>query len=210
MGVALAARAAARGADVTLVAANLGIPVPDAIRLLPVATAAELKEACEREFGSSDVLLMAAAVADFRPAAPFEGKIKKTASPEGPPAIAIERTEDVISALVRTRDPRQVLVGFAAEHGEDAVRHGREKLKAKRLDAVVVNDISRRDIGFEAPSNEVAIVTEGGERWVPRTSKEEVADAVLDEVERLRSKREEEEEEKGGRAGAHSTGRGRI
>jgi len=205
MGVALAARAAARGAEVTLVAANLGITAPPGIRVLPVGTAAELKEVCEREFASTDVLLMAAAVADFRPAAPVEGKIKKTDSPA---SIELERTEDVIAALARQRPRRQLLVGFAAEHGEDAVRYGRSKLEAKGLDAVVVNDISRRDIGFEAAANEVVIVTGAGERRVPRVGKEKVADAVLEEVQRLRSK--SREEGIGGRARAHSTGAGRL
>jgi phosphopantothenoylcysteine decarboxylase/phosphopantothenate--cysteine ligase len=208
MGVALAARAAARGAEVTLVAANLTIAVPEAVGVVPVGTAAELKEACEREFSGADVLLMAAAVADFRPATPFEGKIKKTASADRPPAIELERTDDVIAALAGVRAPRQVLVGFAAEHGEDAVSYGRSKLEAKGLDAVVVNDISRRDIGFEARANEVVIVTGHGERRVPRASKEEVADAVLDEVQRLRE--EAGEEETGGRARAHSPGAARI
>jgi phosphopantothenoylcysteine decarboxylase/phosphopantothenate--cysteine ligase len=208
MGVALAARAAARGAEVTLIAANLAIPVPAGIRVVPVSTAAELKQACEHEFGCTDVLLMAAAVADFRPAAPLEGKIKKTASPDRPPAIELERTDDVIAALARERASRQVLVGFAAEHGDDAVRYGREKLEAKSLDAVVVNDISRRDIGFEASANEVVIVTAGGERRVPLASKEDVADAVLDEVQRLRANPQEEEES--GRARAHPAGTARI
>jgi phosphopantothenoylcysteine decarboxylase / phosphopantothenate---cysteine ligase len=207
MGVALAARAAARGAEVTLVGANLGIEVPPEVRVVPVGTAAELKEACEREFHASDVLLMAAAVADFRPASPYEGKIKKGQSPEHP-TIELERTDDVISALAQVRRPGQVLVGFAAEHGEDAVRYGRSKLEAKGLDAVVVNDISRRDIGFEADANEVVIVTSTGERRVPRAGKAQVADAVLDDVQRLRSHAQEEEIR--GRARAHSTGAGRL
>src|SRR5205085_11600827 len=132
-------------------------------------------------------------------------KIKKTDSPA---SIELERTEDVIAALARQRPRRQLLVGFAAEHGEDAVRYGRSKLEAKGLDAVVVNDISRRDIGFEAAANEVVIVTADGERRVPRVSKEEVADAVLDEVQRLQSRAQEEE--RSGRARAHPTGAPRI
>ncbi len=192
MGVALAARAAARGADVTLIAANVAVPVPPGIRVVEVATAAEMKQACEQEFPAADVLLMAAAVADFRPSRPFAGKLKKTASPEPPAAIELEQTEDIIGALADERRPGQVLVGFAAEHGEGAVSYGRGKLEAKRLDAVVVNDISRDDIGFEADANEVVIVTTAGERRIPRATKEVVADAVLDEVQRRRSDRQEE------------------
>jgi phosphopantothenoylcysteine decarboxylase/phosphopantothenate--cysteine ligase len=191
MGVALAARAAARGAEVTLIAANVTVPVPAGVRAVEVRTAAELGEACEREFRSSDVLLMAAAVADFRPAAPVSHKLKKDAG--APAAIELERTEDVLRALSARRRPGQVLVGFAAEHGDRAVSYGRGKLEAKRLDAIVVNDISKPDIGFDADSNEVVILTEEGERRVPRSSKEQVADAVLDEaIRRLEQRRKEE------------------
>ncbi len=191
MGVALAARAAARGAEVTLIAANVAVPIPASVRTVEVQTAAELGEVCQREFPGTDVLLMAAAVADFRPAAPVAHKLKKDAGE--PPAIALERTEDVLCALSARRRPEQVLVGFAAEHGKQAVAYGRGKLEAKRLDAVVVNDISRADIGFDAESNEVVIVTEEGERRVPRSTKEHVADAVLEEaIRRLEERRKEE------------------
>ncbi|HEY1593698.1 MAG TPA: bifunctional phosphopantothenoylcysteine decarboxylase/phosphopantothenate--cysteine ligase CoaBC [Solirubrobacteraceae bacterium] len=201
MGVALAARAAARGADVTLLAANLAVPVPAGVRVVPVQTAAELAGACAEEFERTDVLLMAAAVADFRPAAPFAAKLKKDAGAPAP--IELERTEDVLSALSQSRRPDQVLVGFAAEHGEGAVAYGRRKLHAKGLDAVVVNDISRTDIGFDADANEVVIVSADEERWVPRASKEQVADEVLDEAgRRLAQKREEEHGSAGARPGS--------
>jgi phosphopantothenoylcysteine decarboxylase/phosphopantothenate--cysteine ligase len=191
MGVALAARAAARGAEVTLIAANLAVPVPPGVRTIPVQTAAELADACAEEFGRCDVLLMAAAVADFRPAAPVAHKLKKDAGT--PPSIELEPTEDVLSALSAARRPGQVLIGFAAEHGEGAVAYGRRKLHAKDLDAVVVNDISRSDIGFDADANEVVIVTADQERRVPRSSKEQVSDEVLDEaVRRLEESRKEE------------------
>jgi phosphopantothenoylcysteine decarboxylase/phosphopantothenate--cysteine ligase len=186
MGFALAADAARRGARVTLVAANTSLPIPPEVKLIGVETAAELRAACEREFESSDVLLMAAAVADFRPVAPFDGKIKKTDS-STPPTIGLERTEDVISLLASRRRAGQVLVGFAAEHGERALAYGREKLERKQLDAVVVNDVSKAGVGFDTADNEVTIVSaDGGTRDVPRTGKDQVARAVLDEVERLR------------------------
>ena len=196
MGVALAARAAARGAEVTLVAANLAVPPPAGVRIVEVQTAAELKAACDTEFPGADVLLMAAAVADFRPASPVGRKLKKA---EGIPTIELERTEDVLGALAPNRRAGQVIVGFAAEHGGDAPAYGREKLKGKMLDAVVVNDISRADIGFEQGANEVVIVTARDERWVPRTSKEHVADEILGCVEGLRA--EHEERAGGDRAG---------
>jgi phosphopantothenoylcysteine decarboxylase / phosphopantothenate---cysteine ligase len=182
MGVALAARAAARGAEVTLLAANIAPTVPG-VRVVEVQTAAEMLDATRREFAATDVLLMAAAVADFRPAAPVAHKLKKDSGVPAP--IELEATEDILRAIAGHRRPGQLVVGFAAEHGDGAVEYGRGKLQDKRLDAVVVNDISRPDIGFDADANEVVIVTSDSERHVPRASKDEVADAVLDEVERL-------------------------
>ncbi len=204
MGIALAARAAARGAEVTLIGANLAVPPPPGVRAVGVQTASQLRDACFEEFGSCDVLLMAAAVADFRPAAPAANKLKKDAGV--PPPIALERTEDVLSSLSAIRRPGQVLVGFAAEHGADAVACGRGKLEAKQLDAVVVNDISVPGIGFDSDCNEVVIVTGEGERRVPRSSKEQVADAVLDEAAR-RLERSGKEERGGVRADSGSTAR---
>jgi phosphopantothenoylcysteine decarboxylase/phosphopantothenate--cysteine ligase len=202
MGLALAREAARRGADVTLVAANVTLDPPPGVRVLPVGTAAELAQACEREFDACDVLLMAAAVADFRPASPVEHKLKKD---RGTPTIELEPTDDVLSALSARRRDGQVLVGFAAEHGEGAVDYGRGKLERKRLDAVAVNDVSTPGIGFDSPENEVTILTAGGGvRQVPRASKDGVARAVLDEIERLRSEREGTD---GARADARSAAR---
>jgi phosphopantothenoylcysteine decarboxylase/phosphopantothenate--cysteine ligase len=199
MGFALAAQAARRGAEVTVVAANVTLEPPAGVRVLAVGTAAELQQACEREFDRCDVLLMAAAVADFRPASPVAHKLKKD---QGTPTLEIEPTADVLSALASRRRPGQVLVGFAAEHGEGAVEYGRGKLERKQLDAVVVNDVSAPGIGFDSVENEVTIVTAKGEvRRVPRASKDGVAQAVLDEIERFRSEREETD---GARADARS------
>jgi phosphopantothenoylcysteine decarboxylase/phosphopantothenate--cysteine ligase len=189
MGVALAAAALRRGAQVTLVAANLALEPPRGAETIEVQTAAELKAACEAHFAQTDVLLMAAAVADFRPAAPSAHKLKKDAGL--PAAIELAPTDDVLGGLGERRREGQTLVGFAAEHGEGALDYGRGKLERKHLDAVVVNDISRADVGFDAPDNEVVILSAHGERAVPRASKPEVAEAVLDEVERLRAERRE-------------------
>jgi phosphopantothenoylcysteine decarboxylase/phosphopantothenate--cysteine ligase len=183
MGVALAARAAARGAQVTLVAASLAVDPPAGVRTFAVQTAAELLEVCRREFPAADVLLMAAAVADFRPARPAEVKLKKDSGPPAP--IELAPTDDVLATLSAERRAGQVLVGFAAEHGEGAVEYGRRKLEGKGLDAVIVNDISRADIGFDAGENEVVIVTADRQRRVPRAAKELVAGEVLDEVDRI-------------------------
>ena len=120
------------------------------------------------------------------PAAPVDHKLKKT-GPGAARQIELEPTEDIISGLAGLRSPAQLLVGFAAEHGDGAVAYGREKLERKGLDAIVVNDISRADIGFDSEENEVLILTRDGiEQHIPRTAKGEVADHVLSQVGRLR------------------------
>ncbi|MDQ2760371.1 MAG: bifunctional phosphopantothenoylcysteine decarboxylase/phosphopantothenate--cysteine ligase CoaBC [Actinomycetota bacterium] len=211
MGFALAGEAARRGAEVTVIAANVNLEAPPGVRVHAVATAAELAHGCRREFERCDVLLMAAAVADFRPRRPAAGKLKKDA---GTPVIELAPTSDVLSDLVARRRRRQVIVGFAAEHGEDALVYGRQKLAGKGLDAIVVNDISRPEIGFDAAENEVTILTRDGdgggddgggghngggghdhdgehrhdEHLVTQTSKDHVARAILDVVQRLRER----------------------
>jgi phosphopantothenoylcysteine decarboxylase / phosphopantothenate---cysteine ligase len=185
MGLALAAEAVRRGAEVTALCANVSLPRPEGVRSVEVETAAELLEAASTHFEDADVLLMAAAVGDFRPATSLEDKIAKTGL-EGL-TLELAPTEDVLARLAERRRPGQVLIGFAAEHGEGGVERGRDKLKRKGLDAVVVNDISGADIGFDAAENEVTIVTEGGERHVERGPKAAIAAAILDEVERLRT-----------------------
>ncbi len=186
MGFALAERAARRGADVTVVAANVALPAPPGVRVVAVGTAAELKAACDERFDSTDVLLMAAAVADFRPRDPAAHKLKKDA---GTPHLELEPTEDVLRTLSGRRRPGQIVVGFAAEHGDGAVDYARDKLARKRLDAIVVNDISQPGIGFDAPENEVTILArDGSEHRLRRSRKEQIADGVLDEVEKLRTK----------------------
>jgi len=186
MGLALAEAAAARGADVTLVAANVALPVPAGIELVAVETAAELQASCEARFDACDVLLMAAAVADFRPRRAAAHKLKKDAVGDEL-TIAMERTPDVLSGLAQRRRPGQTLVGFAAETGEQVLDYGRRKLAAKGLDAVVVNDVGKPGAGFDVPTNEVTIVTTAGERHIALASKAEIAEAVLDAVGALRA-----------------------
>jgi phosphopantothenoylcysteine decarboxylase / phosphopantothenate---cysteine ligase len=190
MGLALAQAARERGAAVTVIAANVALPRPDGIAWREVRTAAELQEACERELPACDVLLMAAAVADFRPAAPAEGKLKKAGRERL--RLELEPTADVLRGLSARRRPGQTLVGFAAEHGEGALEYARGKLREKGLDAVVLNDISRADIGFEVDRNEVTILTADGDRseivqHVAIAPKAHVAEEILDAVQRLRS-----------------------
>jgi phosphopantothenoylcysteine decarboxylase/phosphopantothenate--cysteine ligase len=120
-------------------------------------------------------------VADYRPAAPHGGKLKKDAAGDALD-LRLERTDDVLAGLAARRRPGQVLVGFAAEHGPGAVEYGRSKLERKGLDAVVVNDVGQPGIGFDAGDNEVTIVSRSGDRHVPRGAKSEVATVVLDAV----------------------------
>ncbi len=180
MGFALAEQAAALGAEVTVVAANVTLPRDPRVTYVDVETAAQLQAACAAAFELSDVLLMAAAVADFRPARSFAGKLKKAADERM--RVELERTPDILAGLANLRRADQTLVGFAAEHGAGALEHGRDKLARKRVDAVVVNDIARADIGFESPDNEVTILTAAGATHVARASKAEVARAVLNAV----------------------------
>jgi phosphopantothenoylcysteine decarboxylase/phosphopantothenate--cysteine ligase len=196
MGFALAQAARGRGAEVTLVAANVALPTPVGVARREVLTAAELGRACEEEFSRCDVLLMAAAVADFAPAGPTDGKIKK--SDRERLELVLEPTADILAGLAAHSRDGQTLVGFAAEHGAGAVDCARGKLTAKGLDAIVVNDISREDIGFDVDANEVTILFAPGDgveadrsqieqRHVPRATKAQVAEAILDAVESLRA-----------------------
>jgi phosphopantothenoylcysteine decarboxylase / phosphopantothenate---cysteine ligase len=184
MGVALAAEAARRGAEVTLIAANVSLPVPDGVRVVVASTAAELAEAARAEFPAADVLLMAAAVADYRPSEAGEAKLKKADTDSL--TIELEATEDVLATLGGSRREDQTIVGFAAEHGGDPLAEARRKLRDKGADAIVLNDVSGEGVGFESGENEVVVVTAEGEREVPKASKDEVAAAVLDAVEELR------------------------
>ena len=181
MGFALAEEAARRGAGVTVVAANVSLPRRDGIDYVDVRTAAELAAACEERFDAADVLLMAAAVADYRPAHEHQGKLKKDQAGEEL-QLRLVRTTDVLATLAPRRRPGQLLVGFAAEHGEGALANARSKLERKGLDAVVLNDVGTPGIAFDAADNEVTVVTESGNIHVPRASKAEVATAILDAV----------------------------
>jgi len=187
MGFALAEAAAARGADVTVIAANVDLPRHAQISYIDVESAAQLEHAAREQFPECELLLMAAAVADFTAVDPAEGKLKKGDLEEL--ELVLEPTTDVLSALSEMRSLGQTLVGFAAEHGDDAVELGRTKLVSKGLDALVINDVSGTDIGFESNSNEVTIVTAAGDQHVPKADKLEIADAILDAVDELHGAR---------------------
>lgn len=185
MGFALATAAADLGADVTVLAANVALARDGRVRYVDVQTAAELQAAALAEFPRAHVLLMTAAVADFRPVDAAPVKLKKTGRDEL--VVTMEPTDDILTALAAARTPGQTLVGFAAETGEGAVAYGRDKLTRKGLDAVVVNDVAQAGIGFDTPDNEVTIVTAAGEQLVSRTGKDRVATAILATVDELRA-----------------------
>ncbi len=180
MGVALAEEARKRGADVTLLAAHLAVAAPAGVTVVATPTAADLeREALAR--ADADVVLMAAAVADYRPAEVVDGKRPKTADGWH---LDLVPTVDVARALGAARHADQVLVAFGAEHGADGLERKRRMLDDKNVDLVVYNDVGRGDIGFDSDDNEVTLVTRAGDRHVPKASKREIAAAVLDEVER--------------------------
>ena len=181
MGVALAEEAGRRGADVTLLAANLSVPAPAGVTLVDTPTAADMeRETLAR--ADADVVIMAAAVADYRPAAALDSKRPKDAELW---ALELEPTTDVLRELGKRRQDGQVLVGFAAEAGGDGLARAADKLERKRLDLLVYNDVARDGIGFDSEENEVVILSGDGRREVPRAPKAEIAAAVLDEIERV-------------------------
>jgi phosphopantothenoylcysteine decarboxylase / phosphopantothenate---cysteine ligase len=181
MGVALAAEAKRRGADVTLVYANGSIPPPAGVEVVPAPTAADMRREMLAR-GDADVVLMAAAVADYRPSKPEEGKRPKDGEMW---SLDLEPTEDVLAELGSMPSNGRVLVGFAADSGERGLERAREKLANKRGNLFVYNDVSQSGIGFEAEENELVLVSARGERRIGRRSKEECAVAILDEVEGL-------------------------
>src|SRR5262245_2552948 len=179
MGIALAEEARRRGARVTMLAANLAVAPPAGVEVVETPTAAALaREAKARS--SADIVLMAAAVADYGPE-PMAGKRPKTGELW---EISLRPTEDILAGFGESKNG-MVLVGFGAEEGEAGLERKRRMLAEKHLDLVVFNDVSREDIAFDAPENEVVLVSADGERIVPKAPKERIAAEILDEVERL-------------------------
>ncbi|MCK9897484.1 bifunctional phosphopantothenoylcysteine decarboxylase/phosphopantothenate--cysteine ligase CoaBC [Frankia sp. AgB32] len=182
-GYAVARAAAARGATVTVVAANVALPEVAGARTIAVTSAAELRERVHEEAPAADVVVMAAAVADFRPAAPQAYKIKKETS--APDTIALERNPDVLSELLVNRRPGQLLVGFAAETGSPdggVLDHARAKLARKPVDLLVVNQVGN-GLGFEVADNAAVVLdTNGRQTTIDRMSKDLVAHRILDLV----------------------------
>jgi phosphopantothenoylcysteine decarboxylase/phosphopantothenate--cysteine ligase len=183
MGVAIAAAAWRRGADVTLVAGPLAVPVPVGVTHVPVQSTSEMRDAVAAQLGSADVLVMAAAPADYQPTERASGKLKKTG---GPRAVELRETPDILLSTKDARRPGTIVVGFALET-DDLLANARRKLDGKGLDLVVLNAANEPGAGFGVDTNRVTIVTRcGGEpEQLPLLEKREVADAILDRVEAL-------------------------
>ena len=186
MGVALATEARRRGATVTLLASNLAVAAPAGVEVVEVPTAADLEREAQRRSGDADVVVMAAAVADYRPAEQIKGKRAKSGAAW---VLELEPTVDVLAQLGEQERNGQVLVGFGAELGEAGLERKRRMLTDKNLDLVVYNDVSLPGIGFDVPDNEVTLLSELGERRLAKATKAEIAVGIVDEVERLLEER---------------------
>lgn len=183
MGVAVAARAAARGASVTLVTGPLKVPPPAGIKHVSVRTAVEMHDQVLGAFPEIDVVIKAAAVADFRPALTEAGKVKKEKMES---SIRLVKNPDILRELGRIKRKDQILVGFAAETN-DVLKNGRAKLKKKNLDMLVLNDVSKPGAGFDYDTNIVRFLHRSGEEeQMDIMSKDRVADLILDRVRKLR------------------------
>jgi len=175
-GHAVAAEAAARGADVVLITTQANT-APNGVRIVPVETAAEMAAACDIEAPDAEIVVMAAAVADFRPAEAADRKLKKH---DGAPEVELIPTVDILSGLGERKPAGQVLVGFAAET-DDVIDNAEQKLRRKNLDMIVANDVSKPGVGFEHDTNEVIVLmADGARHHVPMSDKRDIARAVLD------------------------------
>jgi phosphopantothenoylcysteine decarboxylase/phosphopantothenate--cysteine ligase len=181
MGVALAEEARRRGAEVILLAANLAVPAPHGVETIPTPTAGAMLDAA-LALPDVDILLLAAAVADYRPA---EARADKRPKDERGWTLELAPTDDIARLLGERKAAGQLLVAFGAEHGDDGRERKRAMLDTKNADLVVFNDVGRSDIGFDAADNEVVLMTRDRDHVVEKTSKQLVAAAILDEVERL-------------------------
>jgi len=183
MGVSIAAAAWRRGASVTLIAGPLAVPAPVGVSVVHVESTEEMRQAVERALADADVLVMAAAPADYRPAEVATSKLKKTGQPR---AIELEENADILRSTRAARRDGAVVVGFALET-DDLIANARKKLDAKALDLIVLNDAKEEGAGFGVETNRVTLLTRGSpepER-LPLLTKPQVADVILDRVEEL-------------------------
>lgn len=185
MGFALAEAALKRGAAVTVVAGVTTVEPPSGVRLVKALSADEMLKAVASEAGKASVFIGAAAIADYRPAQRAEQKIKKSNESI---TLTLERTPDVLSQVAASRANGMLVVGFAAET-ENVLENAKEKLRSKKLDAIVANDVSRADSGFDTATNKIAIITNGDSIELPVMTKREAADRILDAIVRIRRSR---------------------
>ncbi len=181
MAYALAAAAVERGWEVVMVSGPVNLRAPDNVRLIKVESAAEMGKAIYAEAYDADLIIMAAAVADFTPRKVCEHKIKKTS---GNLTVELEPTEDILFTLGQNKPDGQILVGFAAE-SEDLLVNARSKMQRKNLDWIAANDISKADCGFAADANAVTLLSRNGEKIeIPLDSKKNVAQKIIEVLER--------------------------
>ena len=183
MGYAIAAAAKARGATVILISAPTGLTCPTGVEMVPVVTAAEMREAVMARLAEASIVVMAAAVSDYRVRSVAAQKMKRESARVV--MLELETTEDILKEVVARRSPGTLVAGFAAET-EDVLANGRAKLIRKGVDAVMVNNVSVEGLGFDSERNAGSFLTHDGEVAFPEMSKAEMADRLLDEVIRLR------------------------
>lgn len=186
MGLAIAERARKRGAEVTAICANVNLPTPAGVRRVDVESTRDLARACREQFPAHDVLLMAAAPADFTVSDTSNEKLSRTG---GEFTLTLVPTEDILAGLAANRIEGQTVIGFAAQHGGDAIGRARQKLERKGADMIVLNDVSDRTIGFDSQENAVTLVTSGGEQEIEKAPKQEIADRILDRAVEIRAGR---------------------
>ncbi len=182
MGFALAEAALKRGADVTVVAGVTTVAVPKGVRVVNALSAEEMSQAVARESAGASVFIGAAAIADYRPTQRADQKIKKS---NDSITLTLERTPDVLSQVAASRSNGMLVIGFAAET-ENVVKNAKEKLRTKKLDAIIANDVTRHDSGFDSPRNAITIITNDRNDALPLLSKREAADRILDVIVQLK------------------------
>ena len=178
MGYAIARAAMMRGADVTLVSGKVSIEPPIGVRVVPVVSAADMAQAVKEAADEQDIIVKAAAVADYRPASAADEKIKKK---DGDMSVALERTEDILGYLGAHRREKQFLCGFSMET-ENLLENSRAKLEKKNIDMIVANNLKQEGAGFGTDTNVVTLLTKDGTEKLPLMGKDEVADKVLDHI----------------------------
>ena len=183
LGKMLAEAALKRGADVTVVAGVTTAALPRGVRIVNALSAEEMSQAVARESAGASVFIGAAAIADYRPAQRAEQKIKKSSDSI---TLTLERTPDVLSQVAASRSNGMLVIGFAAET-ENVVENAKEKLRKKKLDAIVANDVTRHDSGFDTATNAITIITGDEAIELPVLSKRDAADRILDAIVKLRS-----------------------